>query len=259
MKKIISFMAMAIITLSCSRIYAQVTIGKLAPPDHSAVLQVISPENNKGVLIPELTTEQRDSIVNPADGLGIYNTDENCFNYYDLLQSAWTSVCGGAGAAKFTFICDSIVANGTYIKGTPLTGANYLSIPIKVTKAGAFDILGNSGNGYSFSYSGVVTDSGKYIVNVQGLGTPQIDQADNVMITGGADTCYTGITVQTNVATYSLDCASISVGGQYVKGTPLDNSNFISVRVTIISPVAPIVGIILRRLRVRYIFRTIWR
>ena len=54
---------------------AQVSISPTnAAPDNSAMLDVSSP--GKGVLFPRLTVDQRNAIVNPADGLMIYCT--NC-------------------------------------------------------------------------------------------------------------------------------------------------------------------------------------
>ena len=241
MKKRLSVFTLALTSLLTSSTFGQsVGIGGTFMPDSSSVLQVISPiGKHKGMLIPAMNQAQRDSIVKPANGLIIYNVDEDCFNYYDSAQAVWISVCGGTGAAKFEFICNSIAANGTYVTGTPLTGANYLSVPIHVSKPGSFSILGVSGNGYSFSYSSVVTDTGTVLVNVPGLGNPISVQTDKVMINGATDTCYANVTVQTNVATYSLDCASAVVNGNYIKGTPLTstgaNANTITLRVTVSS------------------------
>jgi len=61
---------------------AQVTIEMQISPDSSSVLQVITPSFDKGVLVPALTEAQWDSIKKPADGLLIYNTSEECFNYW---------------------------------------------------------------------------------------------------------------------------------------------------------------------------------
>jgi len=214
----------------------RVTIGKDTLVS-SAMLNVVS--NDKGILIPELTAAERQTITTPVDGLLIYNTDEGCFNYYNAQISDWQSLCGGAGAAKFTTRCDTIVVNGTYVQGSPLTSANYLTIPINVTSPGSFNIIGTTTNGYSFSYSGTITAKGQYFVNVPALGTPQAAQDDNVAITGGLDTCYTTISVQSNIATYSIDCASIAVnvsgGAYFVKGTALTTQT-ITLRVTVSAP-----------------------
>jgi len=50
-----------------------------AAPDASAYFDVSG--TNKGVLIPRLTTVERNAIVNPAKGLFIYNTDCDVVNY----------------------------------------------------------------------------------------------------------------------------------------------------------------------------------
>ena len=54
---------------------AQTVIGGVIA-DPSSVLDLQS--NSKGLLLPRLTTGQRDSIVSPQTGLIIYNTTLNC-------------------------------------------------------------------------------------------------------------------------------------------------------------------------------------
>ena len=53
-------------------------------PDPSAVLHLES--NNQGLLVPRLTTLERDAIANPAVGLIIYHTDE-------LQEEIWNGTC----------------------------------------------------------------------------------------------------------------------------------------------------------------------
>jgi len=59
-------------------------------PDSSAMLEVKSTE--KGFLPPRMTTQQRDAIQSPAEGLVIYNTTTNCLNY--RVVEVWFEVCG---------------------------------------------------------------------------------------------------------------------------------------------------------------------
>ncbi|MFD1163908.1 MULTISPECIES: hypothetical protein [Hwangdonia] len=69
------------IMLLCGSFYfsaAQVGIGTTTP-DTSSILDVES--TDKGVLIPRLTTVQINAIVNPANGLVVYNTDLNEFQF----------------------------------------------------------------------------------------------------------------------------------------------------------------------------------
>ena len=59
-------------------------------PDSSAVLDVSS--TTKGLLIPRMTTAQRDAIVDPVDGLMILNLDDRCIDIYN--GTHWTKNCG---------------------------------------------------------------------------------------------------------------------------------------------------------------------
>lgn len=52
-----------------------------ASPDNSAILDVKA--NNRGVLIPRISTIARNQIPSPANGLFIYNTTTNQFNFYN--------------------------------------------------------------------------------------------------------------------------------------------------------------------------------
>lgn len=60
-------------------------------PNNSAALDIRSTE--KGVLFPRLTSAQRDAIVNPADGLHIFNLNDKCLNYYDSAFKVWNCYC----------------------------------------------------------------------------------------------------------------------------------------------------------------------
>lgn len=67
-----------LIALAVSQGFAQVKIGAAGAPDASATLEVTGgAANNKGLLLPRLTTVQRNAIANPAKGLLIYNTTTN--------------------------------------------------------------------------------------------------------------------------------------------------------------------------------------
>lgn len=78
------------VLLCASIAYSQnVGIGTQTPHT-SAALDINS--NNKGVLLPRLTTIQRDAIANPAAGLQILNIDDMCIDVYN--GSNWTKNCG---------------------------------------------------------------------------------------------------------------------------------------------------------------------
>ena len=60
-------------------------------PHSSAALEISS--TSKGLLLPRMTTAQRDAMSNPATGLMIYNTDSNCIDVRTV--SFWLSFCTG--------------------------------------------------------------------------------------------------------------------------------------------------------------------
>src|ERR1041385_977993 len=64
-------------------------------PNNSAGLDVDF--TNKGILIPRMTTAQRNAIASPATSLMIFNTTTNCLEIY--LGGLWQSIYCGCIAA----------------------------------------------------------------------------------------------------------------------------------------------------------------
>ncbi|MCC6600598.1 MAG: hypothetical protein IT223_07965 [Crocinitomicaceae bacterium] len=92
-------------------------------PDPSAALDIAA--SDKGLLIPRLTTAQRDAIGAPAIGLQIFNIDTNCFNFWD--GQTWRKSC-----YECDFETPSIGNNGPICEGltlqltcTSIPGATY--------------------------------------------------------------------------------------------------------------------------------------
>jgi len=73
---------------------AQVTIGSLEAPKPFSVLELIS--NDKGLRLPQLTTGERNALgitsaTQGAEGLVIYNTDDDCLEFWN--GNEWISLC----------------------------------------------------------------------------------------------------------------------------------------------------------------------
>lgn len=94
--------------------YAQVGIGT-TNPDDSSVLDIQS--TDKGILIPRLTTAQINAIVDPANGLMVYNTDigEFQFNNGTIATPDWSKI-SHSSSVKYsnTDITTNINNNGAY-------------------------------------------------------------------------------------------------------------------------------------------------
>ena len=63
-------------------------------PNPTSVLDVSS--TSKGMLIPRMTTLQRNAIVSPANGLLVYDINVNCIMFYSSTTAAWNSLCTSA-------------------------------------------------------------------------------------------------------------------------------------------------------------------
>lgn len=68
-----------------------------ALPNSSALLDMAS--NNKGLLVPRMTTAERTAIAAPANGLLVFDNTTNSFWFYN--GTAWTALNTGGGSSKW--------------------------------------------------------------------------------------------------------------------------------------------------------------
>jgi Divergent InlB B-repeat domain len=107
-KNIISAILFLFVSFSLS---AQLGVNNTSP-DPSAVLDVKS--NTKGLLIPRMTTAERNSINTPANGLQIFNTTTNCLEIF--ANSLWQSIaCGCTVKPKISPIALQTISNASQI------------------------------------------------------------------------------------------------------------------------------------------------
>ncbi|HLO43642.1 MAG TPA: hypothetical protein VK175_04860 [Leadbetterella sp.] len=104
-------------------------------PNSASILDIRS--TNKGVLIPRMTTIERDAIVLPIAGLMIYNSSTNRFNFWN--GSSWlvlnsealtlpfvgTGVENSGGQAGLFKIINTGLGNGIYVKSG--SGSNLIA------------------------------------------------------------------------------------------------------------------------------------
>ncbi|MBC7412669.1 MAG: hypothetical protein H7331_09485, partial [Bacteroidia bacterium] len=91
-------------------------------PNAKAILELQA--NDKGLLVPRITTVQMNAIVTPPNGLLIYNTTDNCFNYYNNGSSSWKSMCSSS-TTGISNNGDTVVVN--LLKADSIF-ANYLAV-----------------------------------------------------------------------------------------------------------------------------------
>lgn len=92
----LSILAIAFLIFCANRSgIAQVSINPTGNPPHAtAILDLTS--TSKGVLIPRMSTDDRNLIMSPATGLLIYNTSNNKYNFYT--GAAWVELASGSSS-----------------------------------------------------------------------------------------------------------------------------------------------------------------
>ncbi len=209
----------------------------------SAQLDVNS--TNRGILIPRLSKTDRTAIDQPANGLLIYNTSTNCFNYYNAENDKWLSMCGSYDPAQFNLISCTAPTGpaGEYKAGIPLNNSNTYTLSLNITEIGTYQILVTTGNGYSFSKSGTFTQTGKQDVVLEGQGTPiNGPKTDTMSITFNGinvtPTCtLPSINVLGSTTSVLVNCGSSSLKGIYYDSTPLNATHYVDIPITsVITP-----------------------
>jgi hypothetical protein len=83
----LKYLFIALLVFTATNTFAQVGIGTNTPAA-SAALEVTSDTNNKGILIPRMTSTQKDAISNPAEGLMIFQTSAPV-GFYFYTGASW--------------------------------------------------------------------------------------------------------------------------------------------------------------------------
>jgi hypothetical protein len=92
--------------------------------------------------------------------------------FFLLLFSACKKEYSYEGGPKSSGFCTNLVAGGTYRVGKAVNDSNFLRVEVHVTTKGFYSITSDTVNGFSFSGSGVVADTGIAELHLDAHGTP---------------------------------------------------------------------------------------
>lgn len=132
-------------------------------PDTSAMLDVSS--TSKGLLLPRLTTVQRDAISLPATGLLVYNTTTSTFDYYN--GTAWFSL-STASVASTVPIIRTYTSNATWTKPP---GLKYIIVEM---------VGGGGGGGGCYNYGGGAGAASGYCKKI--IAASSLNSTESVLI-----------------------------------------------------------------------------
>ncbi len=170
-KQLVLAILMAITVTGFSQVSVNTT-GEKA--DSSAILDVNS--STKGVLIPRMNSSQMADVSNPADGLMIYNTDDNAFYFYD--ENQWKKI---GEAAK---VWDT---TGNYIYTYDSVGIGTANPQAPLTVKGRISQTGVGKSVYLGKGAGIKNNASSGLYNV-GIGynalTNNVSGKNNVAIGG---------------------------------------------------------------------------
>ncbi|MBN9301792.1 MULTISPECIES: hypothetical protein [Dysgonomonas] len=268
---------------------AQVTIGSGEPSATGALLQLKDKDNiidgtanaSKGLALPRVNLSQKNQLFpmflkdssnptsGPSDdyaanktgidqmhtGLIVYNLVEDddkelCMGLNQWDGEKWNCFESKLGNAVVEIgNCDSLTFAGIYQNNVSLNASNYMTIPLHVTKAGAYNIITmpDPSNGYYFTASGVFLTTGYYYLSIPGAGTPTNHTVgtagDLIKITFNGKQLTTCDPLRINVEdssvkpVYNMSCSATKVRGVYELNKPLDpDANYIEVTLNVTAP-----------------------
>ena len=209
MKKIV-FSLMIVFT---SLVEAQIGIGTTTP-NASAILDITS--TSKGLLLPRLTTTQRDAIASPVSGLMVFNTTTNKVNIF--VGAGWDELNTTATYGSIaTLDCAGATNAGTMNAGTAAsgvtstiayTGGNGLTHNGQVvTSTGVTGLTATLAAGIFASGNGTLV----YTIT----GTPATNGTATFALSIGGQSCTLSLTVDLQIGTIS----TINCGGATNNGT----------------------------------------
>ncbi|UPZ17882.1 fibrobacter succinogenes major paralogous domain-containing protein [Flavobacterium humidisoli] len=155
--------------------FAQSSAVGTLTPEASAIFEVKSVKG--GFLAPRMTQAQRDAITAPAAGVMIYNTDVNCYEFWN--SSEWFNTCvdgrldpSSNGTAKISAFDCSGAASG--VLNTGIGAVATQQITVTVTRKGSYNISTSAVNGVLFADSGFFDSIGDKVLNLTAYGIPTV-------------------------------------------------------------------------------------
>ena len=209
---------MAIMLMAPWSLRGQVVVGGTIP-DPSALLDIQS--SSQGVLLPRLTTTERDAIISPATSLVIFNTTTNCLemNLGTPASADWVRVNCRSGVVSM-LDCGGAVVTGSLITGTSASGVSanvsYTGGNGAVYDAQSVASTGVTGLTATLSAGNLASGAGTLTYSI--TGTPAGVGSASFALSMGGQSCNLDVTVYVPGSISALNCAGAVMAGLAVSG-----------------------------------------
>ncbi|MFT6026868.1 MAG: hypothetical protein ACI8P5_001123, partial [Bacteroidia bacterium] len=173
---------------------------------------------SQGMLTPRMTIAERDAIVSPADGLLIYNTTTDSFNFY---QSGWQviggpvpdiilPINGGTGIANNNSatlelpgsFATTLTTTATTAVTLPVSGTLYGTAANSITSAQLLNSLSDKTGSGTCVYSASPTFTGIPVGPTAAVGTSTTQLATTAFVLANAG-AYSSVDAGTSISTTS--------------------------------------------------------
>ncbi|MDR1699010.1 MAG: hypothetical protein LBR75_04225 [Prevotellaceae bacterium] len=167
-------------------------------------------ENGYSFFLSGVALSLGDMVVTvPCQGTPMnVSSDQLVFTGIELEPGCEPTVTVVSAVADYSLNCSSVTVQGTYVKDTPLTSANTITMSITVSKAGSWYITTQPMSGVTFSGSGTFPTTGTFTLTLYGSGTPRVNNDFEVGIvantTNGNPNCSAIIPITLPGMTYAV-------------------------------------------------------
>ena len=223
MKTKITYLSLFMLLLASVEVHAQAKLGDNPTNVNPNVLLELE-SSDKGLLIPRLTTSQRDTAfkADVPEGLIIYNTTEDCLQVYS--NALWNCLSGTSGGAM-TLDGNILHHNGGSVDLTALLASSGLTVATGdddtaviqlgtsaiTLKEGSNIILTESGNTITIASAGVRGLTGATgVAGPEGPQGPAASNTDNQALTFNPTT---GTVTKTTIALTNGGALSLQTSG----------------------------------------------
>jgi hypothetical protein len=137
--------------------------------------------------------------------------------------------------------CAPVILSGNYYIGVAANSNNYIQVTVDVTLTGTYNIFTIPIDGISFSSAGNFTDTGKQVVTLACIGTPN-SVGNFVIKIPGNNGCYFNLTVHNKApSSYVLtggpgDCSNPDISGRYAMGKDITSDDTVVLHVNVVIP-----------------------